>query len=66
MILQLKPPLPMICEKGTGMAHFLIDYGMEHHLYWTIFLDSDGSSWTLPNTKVKMQFNQTIGRIQNK
>lgn len=63
MILQLNPPLPMFTEKGTGLAHFMIDYGIEHHLMWVIVMDVDGSIWTVENPKVRMQFNQTIGRI---
>jgi hypothetical protein len=63
MILQLNPPLPMMCEKGDGLAHFIIDYGPESHLYWVIFLDNSGECWTLDNTKVRMQQNITMGRI---
>jgi len=62
MILQLNPPLPMTCKKGNGIAHFLIDYGMESHLYWVITLDSSGEIWTLPNPDVRMQKNITLGR----
>ncbi len=66
MLLQLNPPLPMICDKGRGLAHFLIDYGMESHLYWVIFLDANGECWTLDNTKVRMQNNFTLGRVHAK
>lgn len=63
MILQLSPTLPVWTDKGTGQAHFLIDYGIEHHLMWVIVMDADGAIWTIENPKVKVQFNPTIGRI---
>jgi hypothetical protein len=62
VILQLDPPLPMTCPKGSGLCHFLIDYGMETHLYWTITIDATGEIWTYDNTKVRMQKNISIGR----
>ena len=63
MILQLNPPLPMQCDKGKGLAHFVIDYGPEEHLYWVIFLDANGECWTLANPLVRMQANVTMGRV---
>jgi hypothetical protein len=63
MIIQINPPLPIWSEKyGNGLAHFVIDYGIESHLYWVVFLDSDGSCRTLQNPEVRMQFNETAGR----
>lgn len=63
MTLQLNPPLPVFVPgRGTGLAHFLIDYGPEHHQYWTIAFDAGGELWTLPNPQVRLQINRTMGR----
>lgn len=63
MIFQLSPPLPLyIINKGTGLAHFLIDYGPESHLYWVVFLDENGECWTVDNTQIRAQNNYTLNR----
>lgn len=62
MILQLNPPLPLDTPKGPGIAHFVIDPGMEHHLQWVVFLDENGECWTFQNPEVRMQANPTMGR----
>ena len=62
MIVQLDPPLPMTTPKGSGLAHFLIDYGAETHLMWVVFLDADGSCWTVPNPEIRMAPNWSMGR----
>ncbi len=65
MILQLNPPLPLETPKGKGWAHLVIDYGQEHHLLWTVFLDESGACWTFSNPEIKMQPNLTMGcRLQ--
>jgi hypothetical protein len=62
MITQLNPPLPMETSKGSGWAHFVIDYGPETALLWVVFMDADGACWTVPNPEVRMSFNWTMGR----
>ena len=62
MILQLDPPLPVITPKGSGLAHFLIDYSIESHLYWTVFMDGSGECWTFSNPEIRMSPNPTVGR----
>jgi hypothetical protein len=62
MILQLNPPLPVSTPKGTALAHFLIDYSMETHLYWTVFLDGSGECWTFANPEIRIAANPTVGR----
>lgn len=62
MLTQLNPPLPMVTPKGPGVAHFVIDYGLETHLMWVVFMDADGACWTVPNPEVRMSFNWTMGR----
>lgn len=65
MILQLDPPIPMNTPKGEGFAHFLIDYGMESDLYWTVFITDTGEIWTYANKLVRASKNITLGRILN-
>ena len=60
-ILQLNPPLPMTTPKGTGLAHFLIDYGIEFNLMWTVFLDDTGECWTFDNTEIRAMPNASYG-----
>jgi hypothetical protein len=61
-ITQLNPPLPLKTVKGTGWAHFVIDYGPEAALLWVVFMDEDGACWTVPNPEVRMYQNWTMGR----
>lgn len=65
MILQLDPPIPMVTPKGKGFANLVIDYGPEHDLLWTVFVDETGECWTFPNKEVRMQDNITLGRRTN-
>ncbi len=62
-MLQLDPPLPMLTPKGEGMAHFLIDYGPESDLYWTVFITETGEIWTFSNREVRASKNITLGRV---
>ena len=62
MLTQLNPPLPLTTPKGDGLAHFVIDYGPEHHLLWVVFMDADGTCWTVPNPEIRIQKNWTMGR----
>ncbi len=67
-ILQLNPALPVYiephdrCPGGKGIAHLVIDYGMENNLYWVIFLDGSRECWTVCNSKIRAQKNISIGR----
>jgi hypothetical protein len=62
LIIQLNPTLPMLTPKGPALAHFLIDYGEEHHLMWVCIQDNSGEIWTWPNTQVRSQTNHSFGR----
>jgi len=62
MILQLNPPIPVITPKGKGFAHLVIDYGPEHNLLWTVFIDKTGECWTYENKEIRSQENVTLGR----
>jgi hypothetical protein len=62
-IIQLNPPIPLATPKGNGLAWFLIDYGAEHHLMWTVAIDATGEIWAFSNPEVRAQKNITMGRI---
>jgi hypothetical protein len=62
MIIQLDPIIPLETPKGKAFAHFLIDYGEEHHLMWVCFQDDTGECWTWSNYSIKIQSNVTFGR----
>lgn len=63
IILQLDPIIPLETPLGRGFAHFLLDYGPEFHLLWTVFLDETGESWTFPNPDIRLQQpNPSMGR----
>ena len=61
MILQLSPTLPMITPKGKALAHFVIDYGEEHHLMW-VCVQETGEKWTWANPEVRVQTNLSFNR----
>lgn len=61
-MIQLNPPLPVNTPRGTGLAHFLIDYGLEHDLVWVVFIDDTGECWSFPNPQIRAQKNITMGR----
>jgi hypothetical protein len=63
VIVRIDPPLPLQTPKGKAMAHFLIDYGFEHDLYWVCFQDETGECWTWNNKNIKAQNNISAGRI---
>ena len=62
MILQLNPPIPIVTPHGKGLAHLVIDYGIEHDLIWVVFQDDDGQCWSWRNQDIRAQSNVTIGR----
>lgn len=59
---QLSPTIPMITPKGRGLAHFVIDYGEEHHLCFVVALDDGGECWTFCNPEIRFEANPTMGR----
>jgi hypothetical protein len=61
MITQLNPPIPVKTPVGNGIAHMVIDYGIEHDLIWVVFQD-DGECWCWGNTGIRAGSNITIGR----
>ena len=61
-VTQLNPPLPLETPRGKGLAHFMIDYGPEHHLMWTVFIEATGECWTFQNPDIRAGINVTLGR----
>lgn len=61
-MIQLCPPIPIETPKGKGLAHVLIDYGVEFDLMWVCFIDGTGECWTFSNRQVRAQPNVTMGR----
>ena len=59
---QLNPTIPIETPKGRGEAVAVIDYGPEHDLYWTVFLDNGGECWTFENKQIRGCLNPTLGR----
>jgi hypothetical protein len=64
MITQLNPPLPLETPKGSGLAHFVIDYGPEADLLWVVFLDDGGACWSVPNPDIRLSSNWSMGRAR--
>ena len=60
MITQLNPTIPLVTPKGNGFAHFVIDYGQEHHLIWVVFIDDTRECWSFQNPDVRLDFNRTM------
>lgn len=61
-LIQLNPPLPIVTPLGEGLAHVLIDYGIEHDLMWVCFQNETGECWTWSNKDIRADKNITIGR----
>lgn len=64
MILQLNPPIELETPKGKGMAWFLIDYGIEHNLMYTVAIHDTSEIWTFSNPYVRATKNITLGRLK--
>lgn len=62
-ILQLNPPIPMWTEKGEGLAIFVLDYGVDYDLMYTVIISKTGEIWTLRNSQVRGVINVTLGRL---
>lgn len=62
MITQLNPPIPIVTPHGKGLAHLVIDDGIEHDLIWVVFQDDGGECWSWRNQDIRAQSNITIGR----
>lgn len=63
-ILQLNPVITLETPRGKGFTFLVIDYGMEHHLYWVVFIDKTRECWTFSNKDVRIQSNISLGRVE--
>ena len=63
---QLQCPLPVyVLDKGKGLTFAVIDYGPEHNLIWVSAIDETGEIWCVPNSRICMQENWTMGRARS-
>lgn len=51
---RIDPPLPVETPKGEGLAHFVVDYGLEHNLMWVVFLNDSGECWSFQNPLIRI------------
>lgn len=61
-VTQLNPTIPVETPRGKGEAVLVIDYGPEHDIYWTVFMDEGGECWTFENKKIRGCLNPSLGR----
>ena len=63
MIVQLDPPIPVWipARAQAGLAHLVMDDGIEHDTLWVVFL-MDGEVWTFRQAEIRVQANVTLGR----
>ena len=64
-MIRLEPPIPLDTPRGSGLAAFVIDPGIEHDLIWVVFLDENGECWSFRNREIRAQVNFTMGRMAN-
>lgn len=67
VLLQLDPPIPVELDTGEkGLALVLLDYGIDYDLLWVIGLRDSREIWTLPNPRIRLGDNITLGRPPRK
>ena len=60
-IVPIQPPLAMETPRGKADAYWLIDYGIDEHLYWVTFLRGSGECWTFKNPDIRLAWNESTG-----
>lgn len=60
-MLQLNPTIPLDSPKGPCRAFLVLDYGEDHALYYSTFVDATGENWTWPAEKVRLRKNISFG-----
>lgn len=64
MTIQLNPQIPVyVEEKGLGYAILVTDYSQDHNRIWTVSFNDTGEIWDVPNQKIRLQWNWTMGRM---
>lgn len=64
-MIQLNPTIPVIVtskQNAEGLAYFVIDYSIDHHVIYGIALNESGEIWWVPNSEVRVAKNWTMGR----
>ena len=64
-MLQLNPTIPVWVDGKEGHAIGWMDYSQEHHLLWIVAFDDTGEVWAIPNPRVRLQKNYSMGRMIN-
>ena len=68
-MMQFTPSIPVeVVENdlgipiGKGRAIVLLDYSVEDHLLWLVFMDESKEPWLVPNPFLRAQSNPSRGR----
>lgn len=59
---RIDPPIWVDTPKGCGLAHFVIDYGVEMSLHWVVAIHDTGEVWCFTNEDIKFCKNYTLNR----
>lgn len=59
---RIDPPIWFDTPHGQGLAHFVIDHGIETDLIWVCFITATREVWCVSNWDVRAAQNITIGR----
>lgn len=59
---RVDPPLWLETPRGIGLAHFVIDYGVEVSLHWVVAIADTGECWTFTNEDIRFPKNYTMHR----
>lgn len=63
MILEIEKEIWLDTPKGLGLAHFIIDNGVEADLQWVCFIQDTGECWTFCNPDIRASKNIALGRL---
>src|SRR6185295_18969307 len=61
-VTSIDPPIWFDTPHGQGLAHFVIDHGIETDLIWVCFITDTREVWAVSNWDVRAARNITIGR----
>jgi len=59
---RIDPPIWLDTPKGCGLAHFVIDYGVELSLHWVVAIHDTGEVWCFTNEDIRFCKNYTLNR----
>jgi hypothetical protein len=67
---QLNPPIPQYClgdnffPRGSCIAYFITDYGIDFNLHWLCCFDKGGGWYSIPNQLIRGLESATLGRTK--